>query len=228
LECVTPEADCPIPQPFPRQQPAEAVAAVRWDTLVVGAGPAGSLAALNLARRGYRVLLLDRDRFPRDKTCGDLLVSDALQALERAGLLGVVRESAHEVEGFSVYSPSRLPFELPGRFLTLRRRRLDALLARAAAEAGGVFAHGKVEDLTPRPDGTVVCRIAGCPRAPEARTAVVATGAEVGLLRKLGPEARPRADALAARCYVRSRTELDRLVVSFEPRCWARAGRCRP
>jgi geranylgeranyl reductase family protein len=215
LECTTRTADR-TEEAFPWQQPAAALAAGPWDTLIVGAGPAGSLAALHLARRGYRVLLLDRERFPRDKTCGDLLIADALRALERAGLLGSVRESAHEVNGFSVFSPSRIHFDLPGRYLVLRRRRLDALLARAAVEAGAVFVHGRVEDLIPGPDGTAACRAAGCPRTFVARTAILATGAAVDLVRNLGAEVRPRADAVAARCYVRSRVVLDRLVVSFE------------
>src|SRR5205807_4321600 len=57
---------------------------------------------------------------------------------------------------------------------------------------------------------------AGCPQAHEARTALVATGADVGLLRRLGGEVGRRADALAARCYVRSGVALNRLVVSFD------------
>ena len=43
------------------------------DVLVVGAGPAGSVAALVLARAGVRVRLVDRAQFPRDKLCGDTL-----------------------------------------------------------------------------------------------------------------------------------------------------------
>jgi geranylgeranyl reductase family protein len=216
LERTIHAADPAEAEAFPWQQPAAAVGAEGWDSLIVGAGPAGSLAALHLARRGYRVLLLDRERFPRDKTCGDLLIGDALRALERAGLLGLIEANAHEVDGFSVFSPSRIHFEMPGRYLILRRRRLDALLARAAVEAGAVFAHGRVEDVIPRPDGTAACRVAGCRQAFAARTAILATGAGVDLVRNLGAEVRRRADAVALRCYVRSRVALDRLVVSFE------------
>ena len=45
------------------------------DALVIGAGPAGSIAALTLARAGARVRLIDRASFPRDKLCGDTLES---------------------------------------------------------------------------------------------------------------------------------------------------------
>jgi len=43
------------------------------DVIVVGAGPGGSAVAAHLARQGARVLLLDKQQFPRDKTCGDAL-----------------------------------------------------------------------------------------------------------------------------------------------------------
>ena len=52
------------------------------DVLVVGAGPAGSLAAWRLARAGARVLLVDRARFPRPKLCGDTLNPGAVARLE--------------------------------------------------------------------------------------------------------------------------------------------------
>jgi flavin-dependent dehydrogenase len=56
------------------------------DVAVCGAGPAGSIAALVLARAGARVMVFDRAAFPRDKLCGDTLNPGALAILDRLGL----------------------------------------------------------------------------------------------------------------------------------------------
>ena len=49
--------------------------------IVVGAGPAGSIAAWRLAKAGHQVLALEKGRFPRDKVCGDILLPDALRVM---------------------------------------------------------------------------------------------------------------------------------------------------
>ena len=56
------------------------------DVLIVGAGPAGTVAATVLARKGARVRLVDRARFPRDKLCGDTVNPGTLALLRRLGL----------------------------------------------------------------------------------------------------------------------------------------------
>jgi geranylgeranyl reductase family protein len=56
-----------------------------WDVIIVGAGPAGSAVAIDLARSGWRVLLLDKASFPRDKVCGDMLSPPSQRALLRLG-----------------------------------------------------------------------------------------------------------------------------------------------
>jgi flavin-dependent dehydrogenase len=58
----------------------------KWDALVVGAGPAGASAAYWLADAGHRVLVIDKKRFPREKTCGDGLTPRAVRQLHDMGL----------------------------------------------------------------------------------------------------------------------------------------------
>ncbi|HYE96857.1 MAG TPA: NAD(P)/FAD-dependent oxidoreductase [Rubricoccaceae bacterium] len=58
-----------------------------YDAVIVGAGPGGSTAAAVMARQGLRVLLLDKDTFPRDKTCGDALSGKTVDVMKRLGMI---------------------------------------------------------------------------------------------------------------------------------------------
>jgi geranylgeranyl reductase family protein len=113
----------------------------RFDAIVVGAGPAGSTAAVRLARGGARVLLLDRARFPRDKPCGGGLTYRAVRQLP-VSVDPVVEDVVERFElGFRYGSR----FERGGQgplVLMTQRRRLDAHLAEQAARAGAVFRDG--------------------------------------------------------------------------------------
>jgi flavin-dependent dehydrogenase len=55
--------------------------AATYDLIVIGGGPAGSSAAITAARLGARVLLLERNRFPRHKVCGEFVSAESLQLL---------------------------------------------------------------------------------------------------------------------------------------------------
>jgi geranylgeranyl reductase family protein len=114
----------------------------RFDAIVVGAGPAGSTAALRLARGGAQVLLLDRERFPRDKPCGGGLTQRAVRQLP-VSVEPVVEEV---VDRFELGFRYRWRFERGGEaplVLMTQRRRLDAYLAERAAEAGAHFRDGQ-------------------------------------------------------------------------------------
>src|SRR5438445_3574993 len=52
-----------------------------YDLIIIGAGPAGSSAAITAARSGARVLLLERGRFPRHKVCGEFVSAESLDLL---------------------------------------------------------------------------------------------------------------------------------------------------
>jgi len=53
-----------------------------YDVVIIGAGPAGSTAAYILAANGFKVLIVDKSAFPRDKLCGGLLTFKSIQLLE--------------------------------------------------------------------------------------------------------------------------------------------------
>jgi flavin-dependent dehydrogenase len=123
-----------------------------WDAVVIGAGPAGSVAALLLARRGFRVLLVDRCAFPRPKVCGGCLNRVAVDELKRLGLDQVVQGS-----GVGAYNRIRicdgerratvaLP---PGR--VVERATFDHRLATAAREAGAHVLTGASATILPEP-----------------------------------------------------------------------------
>ena len=120
----------------------------RYDAAVIGAGPAGSVTAIHLARGGARVLLIDKACFPRDKPCGGGLTLRAVRQLPVDP--GPVVE--HEVDRMEFRLGRRSRFERSGRrgpfVLMTQRRRLDQYLAEQAAEAGAEFRDGvKVGDV---------------------------------------------------------------------------------
>lgn len=131
----------------------------RHGAIVVGAGPAGSLTALLLARRGIDVLLLDRARFPRPKPCGDCMSAAATRLLGRLRLLESVRDAgAQEIDRWEIVAPDGT--RAVGRFagataLSLERRRLDPVLLEAAVEAGARFRRAHVTGVVIH-DGRVV------------------------------------------------------------------------
>lgn len=108
----------------------------KYDTIVVGAGPAGCSAAFFMAQAGARVLLIDKGVFPRDKVCGDGISPRALAVLDRIGVSEKIEESGVcKVNEVLVSSPngtimrSRIPavdgFRDYG--IVLRREVLDHL-----------------------------------------------------------------------------------------------------
>ena len=106
------------------------------DVLIVGAGPAGSAAALTLARAGLDVVLIDQHSFPRDKVCGDGLIPDAHQALRELGVLDEVMQAAQAVGHVRCVGPRGGQLDVPGEMAVLPRRQLDDIVCRAAVAAG--------------------------------------------------------------------------------------------
>lgn len=107
------------------------------DVLIVGAGPAGSAAAIGLARQGRRVLLLDRSNFPREKACGEGVMPAGVAALARLG----IEVPGAAFRGVRYHHEHRI---VEGAFpggqhgLGIRRLRLDAALFETASREPNV------------------------------------------------------------------------------------------
>ena len=112
------------------------------DVAVIGGGPAGTAAAISLARAGRGVALVDRARFPRDKICGDGLTTGALRLLDDLGLQPAQVPSWQPVDDVVVRGPGghEVTFPLPrgrGTYAAVARRtELDAALVDLAGSAG--------------------------------------------------------------------------------------------
>src|SRR5438132_2273308 len=170
------------------------------DVAVVGGGPAGSAAAIALARAGRDVVLVDRARFPRDKCCGDGLTTSALRQLEDLGLRPDDVASWQGVDDVWVRSPSgrTARFPLPsgnGTYAAVARRTdLDAALL-AVARAAGVKVHDGhgLVDARRGVDGSVDLDIDGLGPV-RARYAIGADGMWSVLRRALVPAGSPSAE----------------------------------
>lgn len=112
-----------------------------FDVAVVGAGPAGSTAARELARAGARVCLLDRARFPRPKACGGALSPRVLRYLP-AGVEGMVRARIRRaVFTFRCGRPFEVTSPVPMGYMVCREE-FDTWLRGAAEGAGATVREG--------------------------------------------------------------------------------------
>jgi geranylgeranyl reductase family protein len=180
----------------------------RVDALIVGAGPAGSAAAISLARAGYEVLMVDRSAFPRDKVCGDALIPDALQALERLGLKPRVLRSSRVMDRLRVYAPDGQFVEVSGECACLPRVIFDDILRAEAVRAGARFLPGlDIRGAVLDGDSVIGANLRtsdGAALRVRADVTLLATGASAEALKRLGVCQRVGPSATAARVYVRT------------------------
>jgi geranylgeranyl reductase family protein len=170
----------------------------RFDVIVVGAGPAGSVTAHLLAAEGVRTLLVDRARFPRDKPCGGGVTLRGARLLPCA--IGPVVERQITTIGFRHSDLGAFAHGgLAPVVLMTQRKRLDAFLAEQAALAGAHFRDGtRVRTVELEEDGRPAVTLDDGARA-SAEVLIAADGANgvCGRALKLG-EGRIFAPALEA------------------------------
>ena len=167
------------------------------DVLVVGGGPSGAACAYWLAEAGHDVTLVERKRYPREKTCGDGLTPRSVRQLNDMGLADALA-GHHRFVGlrsmaFGRTLELRWPDhpEYPDYGYVITRADLDEIVARRAAKAGALVCE-EHEALTPILEqglvrgATVKDKASGAVRDLRARFVVVADGANSRFGRALG------------------------------------------
>ena len=197
---------------------------MQTDVLVVGAGPAGCLAAVELVRQGIDVLVVERSPFPREKVCGDALLEDSLEVLESVGLDEAVKEKAHPIHSIIFVAPNGTECELEGNSFTLPRKELDALLLEEACSRGANFVGGITVSEPLVQDGSCVGAVGfdqeGHKISISARLVLLATGANARILRVFGVLINRNHSAIGARGYFRLTETIDEssMVVIYDRR----------
>jgi flavin-dependent dehydrogenase len=160
-----------------------------WDAVVVGAGPAGAMTALELGRGGKRVLLLDRRAFPRWKVCGATLSPGVKNLLADAGLedllrtLGATPLHTLRLGGWSMQA------DLPlNGSVSISRYALDLALIQEAQRVGVHFCSEARARLGPLSSDRRIVEVTvdGVGRDVAARTVVAADGLGSGLMAQAG------------------------------------------
>ncbi len=171
---------------------------MRYDVAIVGAGPAGCAAALELARTGRSVIVLEKRLFPRHKVCGGCLSGWAVKQLrellgQRCDFLGTPgSQIAFSIGGRVIRCPSA------GQTHIVMRADLDSMLADAARRAGAEFHFGQQAGITPC-NGQFKVTVSG--QSIDADAILLASGLS-GLATKLRFESKPFGPPMIGRQWI--------------------------
>jgi menaquinone-9 beta-reductase len=176
----------------------------RADVLVLGGGPAGGGLAAMAAARGLRVVVLERERFPRNKVCGEFLSPEGCAVLDRLGLLARIRRAGAVPMTACLLADAAgrsATADLPGvpgsgrGALGISRAVMDEVVLRHASACGADVREG-VSAVAPIVEGGRVRGVAARPSAARggsesyrAALVVAADGRRSMLQRALHPRA---------------------------------------
>jgi geranylgeranyl reductase family protein len=115
------------------------VGMMNYDTVIIGAGPAGAVAAITLAQAGYKTVLVEKHSINKDKTCGDGLIEDSQLLLSKLGLKDELMKNARLIHSAKLYSPSKITLTLESDVFTYPRKIFDQYLRDKAKEVGSTI-----------------------------------------------------------------------------------------
>jgi len=115
------------------------IAQQAWDAVVIGAGPAGGLAACLLAKRGFKTLLIERSRWPRHKACGGCVNAQALAILNTHGLDVPILAAGSTVDRILLKTQTRSIEAAIPQGLAVSRDEMDRRLVDMFTSRGGLF-----------------------------------------------------------------------------------------
>ena len=203
------------------------------EVIIVGAGPAGAMTAIILARQGHDVLLLDRQPFPRDKTCGDAVPAGAVELMYEMGMQEKVETAVSQGEFYPVYkmqlvSPQKHILDATfskGQHLGLDsyvapRLFFDATLQQHAVDSGAEFQAWAVKEPIME-NGRVIgvrAQANGSTKEYHAPIVIGADGVTSVITRALRPKEKLHKDhhrAVALRAYIEDLEEIPNTVEFF-------------
>jgi flavin-dependent dehydrogenase len=170
------------------------------DVVIVGAGPAGCVAATLFARKGFRVVILDKSAAPPSKVCGEYLSPGCLPILERIGALRAICEVGERpLLGMLIHTAGgqilQARYPPPYHGLGIRRELLDPILLDLAIKSDAEFLpHFQISDLVWEGDRVVGVRgrHRGVPTVLHGRLTIGADGRNSVVARRLGAVMRHR------------------------------------
>jgi menaquinone-9 beta-reductase len=181
------------------------------EVIIVGAGPAGSSAAIVLASTGRDVLLVDQHDFPRPKTCGDAVTPAGVKILHELGLKDGLRKARfRSIDRVRLVSPGNrvldlriLPKNPEMTEMIAPRFLLDDLMKRHAVECGASFLRARAAGLVMKNGLVQGIRVRTGERTLELNSRVVigADGSGSSIAAGLGEGRWNQDDAVAIRAY---------------------------
>ncbi|XP_048251963.1 conditioned medium factor receptor 1-like [Haliotis rufescens] len=203
-----------FPSKYPEQKTAEKE---HYDVAIVGAGPSGSVCGYYLGKAGWKCLLLEKKKFPRDKYCGDAVCKTGIEILMDMGIYDqlIKQNKAHVSDNGGMCSPGGLSFigrsqegfgPVPAA-LACKRIHLDEAIAMAAKRAGADLREecSVDEAIFDKNKGLWTVTLDNSDTRFTARVLVCADGAQSRLATKLGLVTRPP-DSTCSRSYVEGGT----------------------